>query len=144
MGRHFTARLRQMPVPLRSWLCACLLVFTALPTLPALAAGSKTSRDGTLTATMAGEFALQAGKLDDAARWYLDAARASSGDAGLAERATRIALLADDGARATEALSLWRQRAPGSLAMQAADATLSLRRNDAATARLCYSIPRRY
>ena len=135
MGRHFTARLRQMPVPLRSWLCACLLVFTALATLPALAAGSKTSRDGTLTATMAGEFALQAGKLDDAARWYLDAARASSGDAGLAERATRIALLADDGARATEALSLWRQRAPGSLAMQAADATLSLRRNDAATAR---------
>jgi len=88
-----------------------------------------------MTATIAGEFALQAGKLDEAARWYLDAARTSNGDAGLAERATRIALLADDNARATQALSLWRQRAPGSLPMRAAEATLSLRRNDAAAAR---------
>ena len=135
MGRHFTARPRQMPVPLRSWLSACLLAFTALAAMPAAVAGSKTSRDDALAATMAGEFALQAGKLDEAARWYLDAARASAGDAGLAERATRIALLADDRARAADALSLWRQRAPGSLAMRAAEATVSLRRNDAATAR---------
>ncbi|MCA1714098.1 MAG: hypothetical protein LC715_02865, partial [Gammaproteobacteria bacterium] len=89
----------------------------------------------TLTATMAGEYALQAGRLDEAARWYLDAARAADGDAGLAERATRIALLADDDIRAAAALELWRARAPRSLAMRAAEATLSLHRKDARSAR---------
>lgn len=84
---------------------------------------------------MAGEFALQAGKLEDATRWYLEAARASAGDAGLAERATRLALLADDDARAGEALALWQQRAPGSLSMRAAVATLALHRHDAPSAR---------
>ena len=135
MGCHFTARLRLMPVSLRSCLCACLLVVASITAMPAESAGSRPARDDALTPSMAGEFALQAGKLDAAARWYLEAARASSGDAGLAERATRIALLADDGARAAQALSLWRQRAPGSLAMRAAEATLSLRRNDGAAAR---------
>ena len=135
MGRHFTARPRLMPVPLRSCLCACVLAVATVTAMPAVAAGAKAPRDDVMTATIAGEFALQAGKLDEAARWYLDAARTSNGDAGLAERATRIALLADDNARATQALSLWRQRAPGSLAMRAAEATVSLRRNDAATAR---------
>lgn len=124
-----------MPVLVRSWLCACLLAVVANMAAPPAASAARAPRDGALAATMAGEFALQAGKLDEAARWYLDAARASAGDAGLAERATRIALLADDGAGAAQALVLWRQRAPGSLAMRAADATLSLRRNDAATAR---------
>jgi tetratricopeptide (TPR) repeat protein len=135
MGRHFTARLRPMPVLVRSWLCACLLAIVAVTATPAAAARSAPLGDDALAATMAGEFALQAGKLGEAARWYLDAARASSGDAGLAERATRIALLADDGTRATEALSLWRRRAPGSLAMRAAEATLAMRRNDAVAAR---------
>jgi predicted Zn-dependent protease len=102
---------------------------------PATAAAPKAGADGVLTAAIAGEFALQAGKLDDAARWYLEAARAADGDAGLAERATRIALLADDNARAAKALSLWRKRAPGSLAMRAAEATLSLRRHDGRAAR---------
>ena len=135
MGRHFTARPRLMPVPLRSCLCACVLAVATITAMPAVAAGAKAPRDDVMTATIAGEFALQAGKLDEAARWYLDAARTSNGDAGLAERATRIALLADDNARATQALSLWRQRAPGSLPMRAAEATLSLRRNDAVAAR---------
>jgi tetratricopeptide (TPR) repeat protein len=103
-----------------------------LPVAPPAAARGN---DGALTATIAGEFALQAGKLDDAARWYLDAARASDGDAGMAERATRIALLADDQGRAAQALSLWRQRAPGSPVLRAAEATLSLRRGDLAAAR---------
>ena len=87
-----------------------------------------------LEGTMAGEFALQAGQLNDAARWYLEAARASD-DVGLAERATRIALLANDDARAAEGLALWRERAPDSLAVHAAQATLALRRNDAKLAR---------
>jgi predicted Zn-dependent protease len=116
-------------------LCACVLAVATITAMPPVAAGAKAPRDDVMTATIAGEFALQAGKLDEAARWYLDAARTSNGDAGLAERATRIALLADDNARATQALSLWRQRAPGSLPMRAAEATLSLRRNDAVAAR---------
>ncbi|MGO3128522.1 MAG: tetratricopeptide repeat protein [Luteimonas sp.] len=80
-----------------------------------------------LGATLAGEFAVQAGRLDEAANWYLDAARQSDGDPGLAERATRIALLAGDDRRAAQALDLWRRHAPDSLPMRAAEATLSLR-----------------
>ncbi|MET1022952.1 MAG: tetratricopeptide repeat protein [Pseudoxanthomonas sp.] len=81
---------------------------------------------GVLQPVMAGEFALQAGKLQDAARLYLQAAEAGK-DVGLAELATRISLLANDDTRATRALKLWKQRAPTSLAMRAAQATLALR-----------------
>jgi tetratricopeptide (TPR) repeat protein len=124
-----------MPVSLclpRPWLSAALLGLLSCLALPARAA---VPGDDTLGATIAGEFALQAGKLDEAARWYLDAAKAADGDAGLAERATRIALLADDDVRAGEALKLWRARAPQSLALRAAEVTLALRRNDARGAR---------
>ncbi len=139
MGRHFTARLRPMPVVLRSFsipgflpaLCIALLCAGA----PAHAATKPPRGPDPMTATLAGEFALQAGKLDEATRWYLEAARASAGDAGLAERATRLALLTGDDVRAGQALALWRQRAPGALAMRAAEATLSLNRRDAAAAR---------
>lgn len=88
-----------------------------------------------LTPAMAAEYALQAGKLDEAARWYLDAAKAADGDAVLAERATRIALLAKQDANAAEALDLWRARAKRSLSMRNAEATLALRRKDERTAR---------
>ncbi len=103
----------------------------ALACTPALANGPTPRPDGVLASTLAGEFALQAGKLDDAARSYLDAARAAEGDAGLAERATRLALLANDDDRAATAIALWRQRAPQALSLHAAEATLSLRRHDA-------------
>lgn len=88
-----------------------------------------------LAPAMAGEFALQAGKLDEAARWYLQAARAADGDAVLAERATRIALLAKDDASAAAALKLWRTRAGApTSATRAAEASLALRRKDEKTA----------
>lgn len=90
---------------------------------------------GLLEAAMAGEFALQAGQLDESARWYLGAAQAAPGDAGLAERATRIALLAGGDAEAAKALALWRQRAPDSLAMHAAALTLALRAEQVGAAR---------
>jgi hypothetical protein len=64
-----------------------------------------------LEPVMAGEFALQAGKLAEAARWYLQAAQQTDGDAGLAERATRISMLANDDASAAKGLALWQQRA---------------------------------
>jgi tetratricopeptide (TPR) repeat protein len=60
-----------------------------------------------LVAVMAGEFALQSGRLQDAAQYYLDAAKASE-DPVLAERAARIALLADDDALTADALQVWR------------------------------------
>ncbi len=125
-----------MPAMIHIHIAAWLLL--ALPG-PLLAAPQPGKRDAApvqdaLTAVMAGEFALQAGQLPDASRWYLQAAQAGD-DAGLAERATRIALLANEDARALEALALWRQRAPQSLAMRAAEAALALRKADAPGAR---------
>lgn len=125
------ARLHSLLFSLRVLALLATLVFATT----SVTAANRKAPDGVMTATLAGEFALQAGKLDDAARWYLDAARAADADAGLAERATRIALLADDDARAAQALTLWLQRAPGSLPMRAAQATLSLHRNDERAAR---------
>lgn len=117
-------------------LLQCLLFSALLAASHAQAARARTPpADDTLATTMAGEYALQAGRLDEASDWYLKAARDSADDAGLAERATRIALLADQDKRAAEALALWRKRAPDSLAMRGAEATLSLRRKDARSAR---------
>ncbi|SDQ44811.1 hypothetical protein SAMN05428982_1151 [Pseudoxanthomonas sp. CF385] len=123
-----------MPEMIRTTLAA--LVLGALAPL-AMAAPSTTRaerKDDALTTVMAGEFALQAGQLPDAARWYLEAAR-DDDDAGLAERATRIALLAKDDARAAEALKLWRARSPRTLALRGAEATLALRQGQARAAR---------
>ncbi len=106
------------------WWHLPLLVGLALPG-PALAGDGM--QDGTLEPLMAGEFALQSGQLDDAARWYLEAASAATGDVALAERATRIAILANDDARAASALALWRERAPASAGMRSASASLALR-----------------
>ncbi|MFS8064334.1 MAG: hypothetical protein ACMG5Z_07060, partial [Luteimonas sp.] len=94
-------------MPAKSPLLPVSLLFAALIGCVGLSVVAAATRsDDPVTATLAGEFALQAGRLDDAARWYLDAARAAEGDAGLAERAARIALLADDDAGASAALKL--------------------------------------
>jgi predicted Zn-dependent protease len=88
-----------------------------------------------LTPAMAGEFALQAGRLDESTRWYLEAAEADPSNAALAARATRIAMLAYDNAASERALRLWRQNAPHSLNMRGAEAALSLRQGKARQAR---------
>ncbi len=123
-----------MPEMIRSWFA--LLVLAAA--IPSAAAATKTSpaapQDEALATVMAGEFALQAGQLPEAARWYLDAARRDD-DAGLAERATRIALLAKDDARAADALKLWRARSPRTLALRGAEATLAMRQGQSRVAR---------
>lgn len=75
------------------------------------------------------EFELQAGRLDAAAAGYLEAARAAR-DPGLAQRATSIALLAKDDARATAALELWRRLGGTGGEMLAAQAALALRKQD--------------
>ncbi|KAB7779722.1 MULTISPECIES: tetratricopeptide repeat protein [unclassified Xanthomonas] len=111
-----------------------LLSAIAAVAAPAAAKAPSPAQD-VMTPVLAGEFALQAGQLADASRWYLQAANDSPGDAGLAERATRIAMLANDSAAATQALALWRQRAPESLAMRSAEASLALRNGNLRQAR---------
>ncbi|MET4573516.1 hypothetical protein B8X02_18180 [Stenotrophomonas rhizophila] len=127
-----------MPALIRisSVLLLSLFTASALAAAPAAPAGKAgTAEPASLTPVMAGEFALQAGKLPEAARWYLEAAEAGRDDAGLAERATRIAMLADDDKRATRALALWEKRAPRSLSMRSAAAALDLRKGDVKGAR---------
>ena len=84
MGRHFTARLHPMPVVLRSFFILLLLPGLCMAATPGASrdrSAHATARPDPVAATMAGEFALQAGKLDEASQWYLEAARASDGDA---------------------------------------------------------------
>ena len=104
-------------------------------TLAAAAPQAPARPDDVMTQTLAGEFALQAGDIDAAARWYLQAASSARDDAGLAERATRIALLANDNRLAADALALWKARAPRTLAMRGAEATLALRQDNTREAR---------
>ncbi|MFT4198459.1 MAG: hypothetical protein QM601_11240 [Pseudoxanthomonas sp.] len=116
---------------------ALVLLLACAPLLAARAEEAKPAGGGTgqvLEPVMAGEFALQAGRLQESAQWYLQAAQ-RGGDVGLAELATRIALLANDDARARAALELWQRRAPASLAMRTAAATLDLREGKARRAR---------
>ena len=120
----------------------CTVLLLSLPVFPLWAAPAKPVQARTaaesappLTPILAGEFSLQAGKLPDAARWYLQAAQEAGGDVGLAERATRIAMLAGDDDRAAQALALWAQRDPGAVAVRATRASLAMRRGDADTAR---------
>ncbi len=80
-----------------------------------------------LQASMAGEFALQSGQLSEAARHYLQAARSAT-DPVLAERATRIALLANDDVLARQGFELWQSLAPQENAdQQTVAAVLDLR-----------------
>ncbi len=88
----------------------------------------------TLEPLMAAEFALQAGRLDEAADAYLDAA-GEARDPMLAERATRISLLTQDDARTARALALWRELGAGGLDLLAAEASLSLRQGQERKAR---------
>ncbi len=120
---------RRMPAA-KAWLAPLLACALAWPA----AAAAATRPQEPLTPLMAGEFALQAGQLEQAAHWYLQAARAVD-DAGLAERATRIALLANRDDLAEQGLALWRKRAARSPGMGGVEATLALRRGDARTAR---------
>lgn len=78
---------------------------------------------------MAGEFALQQGDLPAAARHFLQAAR-TSGDPAVAERATRIALVAEDARLARAALARWRALDPDAPGMHAADVGLALGQGD--------------
>lgn len=115
------------------------ILVAVLMSSPALAAekGPAAAPDPTgasLESLLVGEFALQSGRLDDAAQAYLQAAR-DADDVALAERATRIALLAKDDKRAAQALDLWRRQGGEGLNLAAAEAVLAIRRGDERAAR---------
>ncbi|RZA19720.1 MAG: tetratricopeptide repeat protein [Lysobacteraceae bacterium] len=125
-----------MPMPKHR--CSRLLLCVALFAAASVAQAAKplpAAAEDPLEASIAGEFALQAGQLPEAARRYLQAAR-SAGDPVLAERATRIALLANEDALARESYGLWQALAPAQTApRQAVAATLALRAGDKRAAR---------
>lgn len=117
---------------------AFLLILSA--TAPAVWAAKPTpvaAQPPPLQPLLAGEFALQAGKLDEASASYLAAARAAR-DVALAERATQIALVGKNDGRAREALALWRLLAGNDAAaasgIAVAEATLALHAGDLAAA----------
>ncbi len=119
------------PFPLVALLGALLACASAAAGNPVAAQ----TRMDPLEASLAGEFALQGGLLPEAARHYLDAARAAQ-DPVLAERATRIALLADEDALARRAYETWRALAPQpGLEAQMVAASLALRAGDKRAAR---------
>ena len=103
----------------------------ALALAGALPAAARSSQ--VLEPVMAGEFALQAGDMAQAARHYLAAAQASQ-DPGLAERASRIALMAGLPEPAAAAIARWRELAPGSRQAAAAAIQLALDQGDVAAA----------
>lgn len=125
-----------MPVVSRTLCFALVVAFASAPSLATekTAGGTADPTGASLESLMAGEFALQSGRLGEAAQAYLEAARAAD-DAALAERATRIALLAKDDKRAAQALSLWRKQGGDGLSLSAAEAVLAIRRGDERTAR---------
>jgi tetratricopeptide (TPR) repeat protein len=103
--------------------------FAPLVLLLALAGPAAAAVPPPIGDVMAGEFALQQGDLTAAARYYLLAAQVSP-DAAVAERATRVAVLADQPAMAQRALARWRALAPESLPMRAAALSLALRQGE--------------
>ena len=111
----------------------CRLLAPAVLAL-GLAAAVQARPADVLGPVMAGEFALQAGDLAQAAAHYLRAA-GSSHDPGIAERATRIALLAGRNDLAAEALSRWRELAPDAATLPEAALVLALAGGDESSAR---------
>lgn len=89
------------------------LLFALALVGPVLAAAPASSADDALLPLLEGEFALQQGQADAAAVAYLDAAR-RSGDPAVAERAARVALLADERLLLLAALERWLELAPDS------------------------------
>ena len=122
-----------MPMPLSRPRAAVLAAaLFAATSVPAMAAPDPFGR--ALEPLLQAEFALQAGRLDEAAKGYLEAAEAA-GDSVLSERATRIALLAKDEERAARALELWREQGGEGVDVLAAEATLAMRRGQDRAAR---------
>lgn len=101
---------------------------------PAPAERPPAQADIPLQASLQAEFALQSGNLGQAAHAYFAAAQASGRDTRLSERATRIAILANERELARQALALWQAQSPHAPGVRASTAALALREGDVATA----------
>lgn len=113
-------------------LAALLAPAAAAPAAkPALAvpADASAATSAALEPLLTGEFALQAGKLKEAATAYAAAARASK-DKELAARATDIAIVAKEDKLAAESLALWRELGGDGAPLLASQAILALRGGD--------------
>jgi len=116
---------------LRIALLTCLLPFHSYAeVIPQI----DTPSSFALEPALAGEFALQAGKLSEAAHWYLQAAQQHPHDLALAERATRLAMMNGDDERAAQALALWATLTPQAPVVRSIRAWLALRQGDGALA----------
>nr|WP_244874625.1 tetratricopeptide repeat protein [Lysobacter defluvii] len=110
----------------RLFIRGMLLAVALFAFAPASAAEEQVDVAAALEPLLRAEFALQAGRLEEAGRDYLEAARIT-GDADLARRATAVALLARDDEVAARALGLWRDHGADGLDLAAAEATLAIR-----------------
>jgi tetratricopeptide (TPR) repeat protein len=107
------------------YLCHPLILCLLLMPASGVAAAGQPPIDDVMVA----EFALQQGDLSAAARSYLAAALAS-GDPEVAERATRVAFLAEQPGLAGQAIARWRALVPESPAMRAAAVHFALARGE--------------
>ena len=130
-----------MPAAVRSFISASVIALLTLAFAAPVEGAARPQRpladDATARALeplLVAEFDLQAGRLEEAARGYLEAAKAAR-DITLAQRATQVALLARDDARAKQALALWRDLGGTGDSLHVAEATLALRRDDERAAR---------
>lgn len=99
----------------------------------ALALHPAHAQEDPLVEAMTGEFAVQSGDFEAAARHYLNAARVSD-DPVLAERATQAAMLAGDSALAEQAIARWTELDPDSRGLLATRAIQAMRAEDVAAA----------
>ncbi|WP_187265925.1 tetratricopeptide repeat protein [Alkalisalibacterium limincola] len=112
-----------------TWLNPCSLAGLLLSAGIALAPPPAHAQEDPLVEAMAGEFAVQTGDFQAAARHYLNAARASD-DPALAERAAQAAMLAGDPALARQAVARWTELDPDSRGLLATRAIQAMRADD--------------
>lgn len=112
-----------------TWLNPCSLAGLLLSAGIALATPPAHAQEDPLVEAMAGEFAVQTGDFQAAARHYLNAARASD-DPALAERAAQAAMLAGDPALARQAVARWTELDPDSRGLLATRAIQAMRADD--------------
>lgn len=137
MGSIHSVSSRRAPSRALSALAGAVLAVLLAPVVAApaakpalnLPADASAATSAALEPLLTGEFALQAGKLKEAATAYAAAARAAQ-DKELAARATDIAIVAKEDKLAAESLALWRELGGDGAPLLASQAILALRGGD--------------
>ncbi|KRD76039.1 tetratricopeptide repeat protein [Lysobacter sp. Root983] len=137
MGSIHSVSSRRAPARALSLLAGTVLTVLLAPAFAAptaksaaaVSADASAATSAALEPLLTGEFALQAGKLKEAATAYAAAARAAK-DKELAARATDIAIVAKEDKLAGESLALWRELGGEGAPLLASQAILALRGGD--------------